>query len=639
MAEPAAGALRPIDEIVGQIVDQLAHGGPEHGQPAVAWGVVLDGELVLSGGAGALRVTPDGAPAGPEPDADSVFRIASMTKSFTATALLVLRDAGALGLDDPVARHVPELAGLRPPTADSPVLTLRHLLTMSGGLPTDDPWGDRMQALDLDEFGDLLRGGLTFAWAPGTAFEYSNLGYAILGRAIANVTGDDYATAMRRLVLDPLGLTSTVYRAEEVDPARLATGYRRSPRVPAPAPPAGGGPERTWQELPFDGYGAFAPMGGLFSSVRDLARWVAGFADAFPPRDDAEGGHPLVRASRREMQQQHRVVPPRVVAPAVDEPAALRGGGYGYGLVAEQDPRWGLLVSHSGGYPGFGSHMRWHPDSGIGAVVLASSTYAPSAPAGQRLVTALLEAGRAALVAATGGRPAGPQPATVRPTVRPSAPAPGTPWPATLAAMETVEKLLVTWDDAAVAALVAENVDLDDPLPVRRDALAAAAALAGPGGFVRDAAASPEHESPAHALWWLRGGHGRVRLEVRLTPHPDPLVQTLTVTPVADLGPALQAAVDAVAAQTAAQAPGWPPSLAVAGGLDPVAAARQLRVAAAFAGPCRVGPVLASDGVRTALVRLVGERACVELGVDVDRAGAVRRLQLGHEEQGFAGTD
>ena len=106
--------------------------------PGVAYGVVVGGELVHARGIGTLRVGEE-AP----PDADSVFRIASMTKSFTAATILGLRDEGRLALDDPIARHVPELAELRGPTADSPAITVRHLLTMSAGLATDDPWGDR----------------------------------------------------------------------------------------------------------------------------------------------------------------------------------------------------------------------------------------------------------------------------------------------------------------------------------------------------------------------------------------------------------------------------------------------------------------------------------------------------------------
>src|SRR6188472_3051117 len=103
--------------------------------PGMAYGVVIAGDLVHARGLGTLHHGEDRVP-----DEDSVFRIASMTKSFTASAVLLLRDEGALRLDEPVGTYVPELAGFRGASADSPLITVRHLLTMSSGLPSDDPW-------------------------------------------------------------------------------------------------------------------------------------------------------------------------------------------------------------------------------------------------------------------------------------------------------------------------------------------------------------------------------------------------------------------------------------------------------------------------------------------------------------------
>ncbi|HKD89247.1 MAG TPA: serine hydrolase domain-containing protein, partial [Streptosporangiaceae bacterium] len=174
-----------LDAIVARFADR-------GGQPGLAYGVVAGGELVHSGGCGE-RWT-----GGPVPDAGTVFRIASMTKSFTATMVLLLRDQGALQLADPAEGYVPELSGVRLVSPDCPPITIRHLLTMTAGFTTDDPWGDRQQGLDPAVFARLLSsGGVRSAWAPGTVFEYSNLGYAILGRVIEAVTGEDYASAVR----------------------------------------------------------------------------------------------------------------------------------------------------------------------------------------------------------------------------------------------------------------------------------------------------------------------------------------------------------------------------------------------------------------------------------------------------------
>src|ERR1700722_5277532 len=165
-------------------IDTLAAGYHQRGgQPGLAYGVVIDGELVHAAGLGERGL------GGPAPDADTVFRIASMTKSFTASAVLALRDDGALRLDDPAEAYLPELRGWPPVTRGSVPVSPRHLLTMTAGFPTDDPWGDRQQGMPLEEFSAFLAGGVSFARAPGIGFEYSKLGYAILGRFISSVGG------------------------------------------------------------------------------------------------------------------------------------------------------------------------------------------------------------------------------------------------------------------------------------------------------------------------------------------------------------------------------------------------------------------------------------------------------------------
>src|SRR5436853_3875626 len=106
--------------------------------PGAAWGIVVDGQIAHTGVTGYRDVAAK-APV----DADTVFRIASMTKSFTAMSILKLRDEGKLSLDDPAERYVPELAGLKYPTTDSPKLTIRLLLSHAEGFPEDNPWGDQ----------------------------------------------------------------------------------------------------------------------------------------------------------------------------------------------------------------------------------------------------------------------------------------------------------------------------------------------------------------------------------------------------------------------------------------------------------------------------------------------------------------
>ncbi len=541
--------------------------------PGVAYGVVRDGALIHSRGLGTTRIGEEGPPV-----ADSVFRIASMTKSFTAATVLLLRDEGRLRLDDPVGQHVPELANLHGPTTDSPTITIRHLLTMTAGFPTDDPWGDRQQGLYLDRFAELLQEGIAFAWAPGVRFEYSNLGYGILGRVISNVAGQEYREVVRDRFLEPLGMDSTTYLEAEVPEGRLVHGYIWR--------------DDAFVDEPLDPYGALASMGGVFTTVRDLSTWVGEFTDAFPPRDDPEIGHPLSRASRREMQQPHRPFGPSVSHVSADAAPELGGGGYGFGLVALDHLRWGRILTHSGGYPGFGSDMRWHPASGYGVIVLANGRYAPSTVLARQLFNGLLESG-----VATPRR------------IRPAAP--------TEAARSAVEALLESWDEAAAASLFAMNVDLDLPMAKRREAIER---LRGIHGRLRPDPDEPaESQSPFDVTWWMRGERGRVKAEIQLSPEKEPLVQTLNLTSVPNPAPELVGAAKRIVAALASDngaPPRWPDGLAIGPEVDRDALDRACRATEARFGSVRLGPAIAGDGVKTATFRLECARGKVDLRLE-----------------------
>ena len=564
-------ALAEVDAIFDRFFDRGL-------VPGVAYGVVIDGRLVATGGRGTLR---DGVDA--PPDADSVFRIASMTKSFTAAAVVLLRDEGKLRLDDPVEAWVPELAGRLRPTADSRPVTIDDLLTMSAGFPTDDPWGDRQQGLALDRFAEFLRGGVGFAWAPGTRFEYSNLAYGILGRVVTNATGTEYRDFVRERLLAPLGMTATTYDRDDVPDDRLARGYVRRDDV--------------WLEEPIDPYGALAAMGGIFTTVRDLSRWVAGFLDAFPPRDDPDGTHPLTRASRREMQQVHRVVGPKLSWTSAEAGPQLDSEGYGYGLSVFDDLRFGRFVAHGGGYPGFGSHMRWHPASGIGIVAFGNARYGPVIFAAREAFATLLERHAA--------------------RIRPVA-----PWPETLAAKAAVEALLAAWDEAAASALFSMNVELDEPIERRRAEMERIRERHGP--LVADGSVAAVGETPAHLAWWLRGASGRVRVEILLSPERPPLVQGLKLLSVPEPPEALAAIARRLAESLGEPGPGWPDDLVLAAALDPRTVGRALRATEARFGPVTLGPAIDGDGETRARWRLSGERG--EFDLELERDGATGGL-------------
>jgi serine-type D-Ala-D-Ala carboxypeptidase/endopeptidase len=610
---PLAAGFAATDETVRRFHER-------GGQPAISYGIALDGELVHAAGFGARSLGGAAADRTP-PDERTVFRIASMTKSFTASAVLLLRDAGALKLDDPAAAYVPELSGWYYGAADAEPVTIRHLLTMTAGFPTDDPWGDRQQGLPLDEFRALLARGVTFNWAPGTRFEYSNLGYAILGLIVTAASGVPYEEFIRTRLLAPLAMTRTGFTAQEFPAAELAVGYRRG---------QGG-----WEEVPFDPHGAFAPMGGVFSSVADLATWSAGFAAAFPPDGAAAAaqpllaGHPLAAASRRQMQLPQAVTAWRA-------PDRLPGGPpaapsyYGFGLFVDEDPALGRVVSHSGGYPGFGANMRWHPASGLAVIALGNGTYAAMYALAELVLKVLLVRSPDCHVALAPARAAdaahgnnvdgdGNADAARR--------AAGGPWPETLAAADAVNRLLRDWDDAAADTLFSENVALDRPYPERRGDIALIRERIGP--FTVDQTRPAESGTPAHRRWWLAGPHGTVAAAIQLTPERPPRVQSLTLAVPPAPDSVLARALAAVTAWLNRGAAGWPESLPAAPGADAGLIARRLRMAAAWAGPVTPGAYQAGDGWAAASLELVGEHATVTLSLLVNpTTGELRQADV-----------
>lgn len=420
---------------------------------------------------------------GAAPTGSTAFRIASCSKSFTAATLLLLRDRGQVNLDAPVTDFVPrftQIMGGLP----SAVPTVRMLLTMSAGLPTDDPWGDRQESISTDQLRGMLGDGIRFISTPGTAYEYSNLGYAILGLVIEAVAGRGFIEVVTEELLRPLGL-DVRYDRHGIEDAACARGYELR------------GDE--WLELPFSEPGAFSPIGGIFATPHQLAGWASWLCGALES-EDADPGV-LSAASRREMRQIHRAIPAQ--DPAAPGPAR----GYGFGLAVEQRSALHRIVSHSGGYPGFSSHMRWHEQSGWGIVAFENATYAGvSVPAAEalRLVLDQVAASRV------------PE-----------------PWPETAELARRVSALLRRWGagaEAETADIFAENVALDLPFPERRAALERILSEIGaltPESRVGEPELSGESADPAQLSWVLPAERGGLRCVILVTPTAVPRVQTL----------------------------------------------------------------------------------------------------------------
>ena len=327
--------------------------------PGMVYGVVVDGKLVHLGIHGQRELKSQGAV-----DANTRFRIASMSKAFTALAILSLRDQGKLRLDDLAEQYVPEMRGWRYPTSDSPRIRVRDLLHHVGGFVTDDPWGDRQQPISPADFTKMIAAGVPWSRPQQTAMEYSNFGYALLGRIVTNASGMRYDRYIRQAIMLPLGMTSSGYEFRDVPAAQRAIGYRWE--------------NERWVEEPTMAHGEFGAMGGVNVTAGDYARWLSFLLSAWPPRDGPEAG-PVRRSTVRELAQGLNFVATRkrIGGPANDD--CTWGQAYAMGMIAIRDCTLGLTLSHGGGYPGYGSFVVLAPERAAAVFGFTNRTYsAPS---------------------------------------------------------------------------------------------------------------------------------------------------------------------------------------------------------------------------------------------------------------------
>ncbi|MEX6688243.1 serine hydrolase domain-containing protein [Danxiaibacter flavus] len=337
--------------------------------PGLVYGIVKDGKLVYTGATGFINIEKK-YPA----TAKSDFRIASMTKSFVSVAILQLRDAGKLRLDDPASMYIPELKDQKYLATDAPVITIRHLLTHSAGFPEDNPWGDRQLAITNEQFKNMLKKGISFSNVPGIAYEYSNMGFAMLGYIVQKVSGETYAAYITNHILKPLGMSHTYFEYSKVPEEQLAHGYRWL--------------NNNWVEQPMLHDGAYGAMGGMITTMEDFAKYVAFQLSAWPPRNDHEDGT-LKRSSLREMQQPWRFNNLNSFSNS-SKPCPVVSA-YGYGLRWSKDCKGIVSVGHTGGLPGFGSNWVILPDYGIGIISFSNLTYASASYINGKVIDTLLK--------------------------------------------------------------------------------------------------------------------------------------------------------------------------------------------------------------------------------------------------------
>jgi CubicO group peptidase (beta-lactamase class C family) len=335
--------------------DLVAAGGPQFEAALVSFvadnrlpggvaGVVYGDELAWSAGAGFADLAARRAA-----DPAMLYAIASITKTFTGTAIMQLRDAGQLDLDDPAVAWLPELRQAVSPFGPIEGVTIRRMLSHESGLPAEPPGTDWAVPAYQDDPEQTLRraGEIAVTLAPNAQHKYSDLAYQLLGAIVTRVSGIPYADYMQDAILRPLGMAATGFAGL---PGRCATGYDwralSDELNPAPAmPPAGA-------------------EGGLWSCVEDLAAWLS-----FQLRAHRDLPAPSPVLSAASLRQMHR---PRYLA----GDGWAEAWGISWCATRQDDTTW---ITHSGGVPGYTSTVCFDPETQVGAIVLLNQTTASAA--------------------------------------------------------------------------------------------------------------------------------------------------------------------------------------------------------------------------------------------------------------------
>lgn len=300
--------------------------------PGLSLAIVHDQEVIWARGFGFADVEKQ-IPATP----DTVYRIASISKLFTAVAILQLRDQGKLQLDDPVAKHLSwfKLKG----NGDAPPITIRHLLAHTSGLPRESPFPY------FTDFKFPTREAMIEALAsqeavypPDTKWKYSNLGLALAGEVVRSVSGQAFEAYVDQHILTPLGMKSSSVGVTERNRGQLAVGYGR--RI-----------DGQREIRPFTDAQGLAPAAAVSSTVLDLARFAS-----LQMREDS----PVLKGTTlRDMHRVHWLMPDW-----------KSGRGLGFHIIHRDD---GDLVGHGGWVAGYQSAFYFRPQDKVAVIAMINA--------------------------------------------------------------------------------------------------------------------------------------------------------------------------------------------------------------------------------------------------------------------------
>lgn len=471
--------IKKIKKIAPELQKIIEEHAKTKNIPGVAYGITVDNELVVSGATGYIHLVKK-TPATPL----SAFRIASMTKSFTAMAILKLRDEGKLNLSDPVSTYIPEVGTLEYLTEDAPAITIENLLTMTAGFPEDNPWGDRQLDESDQMLIDLIREGVSFSNPSSYDFEYSNTGYALLGTIVSRVSGMPYQEYITINILDPLDMKQTYWEYDSVPKEQLVLGYRWE--------------EEQWKSEPMLHDGAFGAMGGLITSIEDFSKYVSFHLSAWPARSGEDIG-PIKRSSLREMQTPQFAKLNMEATDFSNAPCPLISG-YGFGLGITTYCNDLKQVGHGGALPGFGSYYCFFPEYGVGVMAFCNLTYTEAYPR-KKIGKLLFET-------------IGLQPRKL-------------PVSAILIKrQQQLMELIQNWNPELEATILAENFYMDQSREIR---VAEIQEVLHKAGAMKTTNAMEPHNQ-LRGSFSIDAEHGLINIFFTLTPEKEPKIQQLDIS-------------------------------------------------------------------------------------------------------------
>jgi CubicO group peptidase (beta-lactamase class C family) len=349
------------------------------------------------------------------------------------------------------------------------------LLTHSAGFPEDNPWGDRQLEKTSQELIALIKKGIHFSTSTGLSYEYSNLGFTMLGYIIEKVSGKNYGDYIRENIWKPLNMEAS-WEFSSIADTKLAHGYRWI--------------NNSWTEEPLLHDGIYGAMGGMITSLESFSKYVSLHLDAWPPRNNIETG-PVKRSSIREMHQPSRFIGLNANYKYPSGRACATSTAYGYGLSWLKDCTGRTSIAHSGGLPGFGSNWRILPEYGLGVILLANVTYAPTAVFNTMVIDTILRMGTVDL----------------QPRILPAS-------EALIHAQTKLKALLPSWKNAAASNLFAEN--FFDDYKIEALIKEASSIFEAAGAITKTGDMIPENE--LRGYYYIHAKNGTIKISFTLTP-------------------------------------------------------------------------------------------------------------------------